>query len=332
MRYFMVFVMLGLGCSAVVDEKSTEEEVDNVVSNSDLDADSDIDIDADSDVDSDSDSDIDSDSDSDTDSDSEAGKDTSTEGAEGAETDEETEIEEEVFCEEKVEGLYIVDDYNFLRLHDLESNKTALVGEINCEEDSEVVSISLSGDGFIYALVTKEDQCSGIYKVDRDTAECLEKTKFSCMSEFNTFSFTFVVSEDKKTESVYLSTGLTMDYGFSEIYKLSGNFEEFEHLKTIKSSVDFASTSGSLFAFGDRLDVLGWGIYKTALDIGTLTSEVLFGMAGNGAQLFTMYNGEFYVFIETSLSGLMRYDDLYEQLIPVTPFIFEVRDMTSSPC
>lgn len=111
-------------------------------------------------------------------------------------------------CEDEVKQIYVVDLNAKLYRFAPEAKLFDLVGTIECPASGSPFSMAIARSGIAYVLyVSERGSCQGIWAVDVHSAQCLEKTGFTCGSNgFGRFGMGFA-SDDAGSEEETLYLG-----------------------------------------------------------------------------------------------------------------------------
>jgi hypothetical protein len=233
-------------------------------------------------TDGDTDADTDSDSDGDSDSDSDSDSDTGTSG-DG--------------CSEAAKSVYLVDSNNsFYRFYPPDK-KFVKLGTLSCKAGgAQPFSMAVARDGTAYVLFANASStCAGIFAVNTETAECIEKTPFAC--GFGLFGMGFATDGASTTdETLYI--GKTGTGANGQLGSLDTTTWQMTPIGTTGASPEFTGNSlGELWGFFPQAGKIaqidkssGAEIVKWPLTLSTSAN----------AWAFAHWGGSYYIFYKTT--------------------------------
>ncbi len=214
-------------------------------------------------------------------------------------------------CAEHARFVYVIDsDDTLYRFNPQINNVSAFteVGPVSCGATLNPNSMSVSRDGFAYALFGSYDDlfglwsCSGVYRVDMQTGACLGQTSFSCGDAgFSQFGMGFsTTTVGGSVDELFLANSDTASLG-----KLDVATGAVQSMGTLPNQGgEFTGNSNAelwgFFPYEDPPAII-WvdkanGAALDRFDLPQLPS--LSGAMVSAAWAFAFWGGDFYVFYQ----------------------------------
>ena len=223
------------------------------------------------------------------------------------------EDQREAQCFEKLQIIYIINSDKTLYSFDPQANEIERVGYIECGTSGEQpFSMSVSRDGIAYVLYTDSlfGGCSGLYKVDIITGQCLGRTSYSCYNAqgFDLFGMGFASDGPGSfSETLYIGKS---DYPYT-LASLDLENWQITPIGPISGAPEMTGTGvGELWAF------FAWASPPSVAQLNKTTGAegnqtVITTFDGTSAFAFAQWGGAFFMF-HAPLSGSTSVWRLYE--------------------